>query len=51
MQKFNKATAAVVAGAVATGLGAIFGWTPEMVGGVSIVVAAILVYFVPNKET
>ncbi len=49
MQKFNKATAAVIAGAIATAVGAFFGLAPELIGSIGTVLTAALVYFVPNQ--
>ena len=51
MQKFNKTTAAVVAGSIATALGAMLALSPELVGAIGTVLTALMVYFVPNKET
>ena len=51
MQKFNKASAAVVAGAVATSLGVMFSLDPVLVGALGTVLTAAMVYFIPNQET
>jgi len=50
MQKFNKATAAIVVGALLTALGAIFPGvvTVEVQGAIATVVMAAVVYMVPN---
>ncbi len=50
MSKFNKATAAALAGAVVTIIGAFVALDPEVQSAIQTLLVAALVYFVPNKE-
>lgn len=50
MGKFNKATAAILAGAVVTVVGAFFSLDADLLGALQTVLTAALVYFVPNSE-
>lgn len=50
MSKWNKATAAVVAGAVVTLIGAFVALDPELMGAIQTVLTAALVYFIPNGD-
>ena len=50
MKRFNKATAAAVAGAVVTVLGAVFALDADLQGAIQTVLTALLVYFIPNVE-
>ena len=47
---YNKATAAVVSGAVVTIIGAFWHPDPTVLGAVQTVLTALLVYLVPNLE-
>lgn len=49
MQRYNKATAAVIGNALAQAAGAYLGWGPELLGAVSTILTAALVWAVPNK--
>ncbi len=49
MSGFNKATAAALAGAVATGIGAFFSLDAEMTGALATLLTTALVWLVPNK--
>ena len=49
MGKFNKATAAVLSGAVVTILGVFVDLAPEVIGAVQTLLTAILVWVVPHK--
>lgn len=52
MQKYNKATAAVIGGAITTVLVALFPeWGQEVTGAIGTLVTAGLVWLVPNKES
>ena len=48
-QRFNKASAAAIAGAVVTILGSYFALSTELSGALQTVIAAGLVYAVANK--
>ena len=50
MSKLNKTTAAVVAGAVATLIGAFVAIDAEVMASLQTVLTAALVWLVPNKE-
>lgn len=51
MQKFNKATAAAIAGGIATVVGAVWvALDPEVLAAAQTVLTALLVYLVPNKD-
>ena len=50
MKKFNKTSAAVVAGAIVAVLGAFFALTPEQLGAVQTLLTAAAVFLVPNGE-
>ena len=50
MQQFNKATAAVIAGAVVTIIGSLVSLDPTLTGALQTVITAGLVFLVPNKE-
>ena len=50
MRKFNKTTAAVVAGAVVTLIGAFVAVDAEVMASIQTVLTAALVWLVPNKE-
>lgn len=50
MQKFNKTTAAVVAGAMIAVLGAFLPMSQELLSSLQVVVTAALVWLVPNAE-
>ncbi len=49
MQEFNKATAAVVAGAIAAVAGALSTLDPELIGAIQTLLTAALVWLVPNR--
>lgn len=51
LKQMNKANAGAVAGAVAALLGSIFTLSPEVTGSIATILAWIVVYFVPNKES
>lgn len=50
MSKFNKATAAVLAGAVVTIIGAFVSIDPDVMASIQTVLTAALVWLVPNGE-
>lgn len=51
MTQYNKATAAALAGAIVTAIGALLpGADPTLLGAVQTVITAGLVFLVPNKE-
>lgn len=50
MQQFNKTTAAVLAGAVVTILGAFWQPDPTVLGALQTIITAGLVWLIPNKE-
>ena len=51
MQRFNKATAAAIAGALGVVVGALFPEIePEVVAAGTTIAAALLVWLVPNRE-
>lgn len=49
MKKFNKATAAVLAGAVVTLIASFIVITPEAQGAATTLITALAVFFVPNN--
>ena len=49
MSVFNKATAAALAGAVATGVAMFFSLDAEVSGALATILSTLLVWFVPNK--
>ncbi len=51
MKKYNKATATVVAGALTAILGSFVLVDQEVLVAIQTLVTAILVWFVPNKES
>ena len=50
MQKFNKASAAAIAGAATTVFGALLAVDPEILGAAQTLLTALLVFLVPNRE-
>ncbi len=50
MRKFNKATAAALAGAAVTVIGALVVLDGELQGALQTVLTAALVWLVPNRE-
>lgn len=50
IKRFNKATAAVLAGAVTTIAGALFAVDGETLGAIQTLLTAALVWLVPNAE-
>lgn len=50
MKRFNKATAAVVSGALVTIVGSFVVMDQEFMASVQTILTAALVYFVPNGE-
>lgn len=50
MRKFNKATAAVVAGAVVTIVGTFVTIDAEVMASIQTLLTAVLVWLVPNTE-
>jgi uncharacterized protein (DUF736 family) len=51
MKKLNKTTAAALAGAAVTVIGALTTLDTEALGAIQTLLVAALVYFVPNKES
>ncbi len=51
MGKFNKATAAVVAGSVVTLIGAFIVLDPDLQSAIQTVLTAALVWLIPNRES
>ena len=51
MKQFNKASAAAIAGAAVTVLGAFVVLDQEVLGAIQTVLVTLLVYFVPNQGT
>ena len=50
LSRFNKATAAAIATAVTTVLGAFWAPAPDVLAAVNALIVAGLVYLVPNQE-
>lgn len=50
MGRFNKATAALVAGAIVSVVGSFLALTPEVQGAAITLITAALVWLVPNTE-
>ena len=50
MKRFNKATAAVVSGALVTLIGAFVALDREVLGAAQTLLTTLLVFLVPNRE-
>lgn len=51
IKKFNKTTAAVLAGAIVTVIASFYVMDAELQGAVQTLITAALVFLVPNSET
>lgn len=51
MKKYNKATAAILAGAIVAVVGGFFALDAELLAAIQTVLTAVLVYAVPNQES
>lgn len=50
MQKWNKASIAAIAGAIATAVSVTLGLTAEVQGAIATVMTTVLVWLVPNRD-
>lgn len=50
MKRYNKTTASVLAGAAVTALASVFVMNSELQGALQTILAAVLVWLVPNRE-